>query len=233
MDGPIAFVFAMPMEAKPLTKRLKLQKQTIGGVELRAGKLGERDVVATVTGMGTELATRGTERLLQAVTPERVLVVGITGAVENDTPIGTLMLPAKVVNSETGEEFTPDPFGGLKGNGVMWTTNVITPEHELAALRSRGVIALDMETAAIAKSCESRGIPWSVFRVISDRASDGSVVEEVFKLSNQDGTPNIGRAIRYVLRHPHHIPRLAKLAEGSKLATELAVEAAIAAVAAS
>jgi adenosylhomocysteine nucleosidase len=89
------------------------------------------------------------------------------------------------------------------------------------------VVSLDMETAAIADSCERRGIPWSVFRVISDRASDGSVDEEVFKMSNQDGSPNGKAVARYFLRHPHHIPQMAKLAKGARLATEAAADAAI------
>jgi hypothetical protein len=66
-----------------------------------------------------------------------------------------------------------------------------------------------------------------VFRVISERASDGSVDQEVFHLSNQDGTPD-GRAVaRYFLRHPGRIPRMARLANGAKLATETAADAAI------
>jgi nucleoside phosphorylase len=36
-----------------------------------------------------------------------------------------------------------------------------------------------METAAVAEVCEERGVPWSVVRAISDRASDGSVDAEV------------------------------------------------------
>lgn len=227
---PVAFICAMPMELTPLSKRLQLRQTSINGVEVRAGSLDGREVVAIVTGMGTALATEATERLLGAVTPERVVVFGITGAVEEETPIGTLILPEVVVNSETGSEHRPHPLGGGTPSGTMWTTNVITPPHELPALRARGVVALDMETAAIAACCEQRAIPWSVFRVISDSAADGSVVEEVFQMSNQDGTPNIGRVIRYVLRHPHHLPRLARLGQQVKLATGRAAEAAIAAV---
>ncbi|MGQ0832851.1 MAG: phosphorylase family protein [Microthrixaceae bacterium] len=231
--SPIAFICAMPMELKPLVKRLQLRRTNVGGVDVRAGSLGDREVVAIVTGMGTDLATRGTQQLLDAVTPERVVVVGITGAVESETPIGALILPEVVVNSETGSEHRPHHLGEGTPRGTLWTTNVITPAHELPALRARGVVALDMETAAIAACCEALGIPWSVFRVISDRASDGSVVEEVFAMSNQDGTPNPRAVLRYVLRHPHHVPRLASLAKGARLATERAADAAIAAVSAS
>jgi len=233
MAAPIAFICAMPMELTPLVKRLGLGKTRIGDVEVRSGTLGEREVVAVVTGMGTALATEGTERLLSVTTPERVVVFGITGAVHEDTPIGELILPEVVVNSETGSEHRPHPLGGGTPKGTMWTTNVITPPHELPALRAKGVVSLDMETAAIAACCERRDIPWSVFRVISDSAADGTVVEEVFQMSNQDGTPNIGRVIRYILRHPHHLPRMAKLGQQVKLATTLAADAAIAAASAS
>jgi nucleoside phosphorylase len=231
-DAPerVAFVCAMPMELKPLVRKLSLQK----GPDGHTGALGTHPVVAIVTGMGTKLATAGIERLLGAVQVDRVVVVGITGAVENDTPIGALILPEVVVNSETGSEHHPAPLGDGVPHGKMWTTNaLLTDPQVLADLRAQGVVSLDMETAVIAEACERRGIPWSVFRVISDRASDGSLDEEVFKMSNQDGTPNIGNVIRYFLKHPLAVPRMAKLAKGARLATERAADVAIAAVRAS
>jgi nucleoside phosphorylase len=110
----------------------------------------------------------------------------------------------------------------------MWTTDeLITDADLIAGLRARGVVSLDMETAAIAEECEGRGIPWSVFRVISDRATDGSIDEEVFHLSNQDGTPNGQAVARYFVRHPGRIPRMVRLARGAKLATHAAAEAAL------
>ena len=229
--GRVAFVCAMPMEMQPLAKKLALRKETIGGVEVRTGRLDHHDVVAVVTGMGTQLATAGTERLLDAVPVARVIVFGITGAVDNDTPIGTLVQPEVVVDSASGEEFRPAPLGSGTPRGTMWTTDVITPRAEAIALHARGVVSLDMETAAIAAACERRAIPWSVFRVISDRATDGSVDEEVFKLSHQDGTPDGKAVLRYFLRHPNRIPRMMKLAKGARLATVTAANAAIAACA--
>jgi adenosylhomocysteine nucleosidase len=225
---PIAFVCAMPMELKPLAKKLALRKATIGGVDVRSGTLGDRSVVAIVTGMGTNLASNATERLLDALDIERVVVFGITGAVENDTPIGTLILPEVVVDSATGSEHRPEPIAEGVAHGKMWTTDVLNTDLDVVAgLRAEGVVSLDMETAAIAQSCEKRGIPWSVFRAISDRATDGSVDEEVFRLSNQDGTPNPLAILRYFLLHPQRIPKMARLAKGAMQATENAADAAI------
>jgi adenosylhomocysteine nucleosidase len=226
--GPVAFICAMPMELSPLVKKLSMTKADIDGVEVHRGTLDGREVVAIVTGMGTKLATEATERLLDATPVDRVVVVGITGAVENETPIGTLILPEVVVNSATGTEFRPEQLGEGTPHGKMWTGDVLLTDPDVIAdLRTKGVVSLDMETAAIAESCERRGIPWSVFRVISDRASDGTVDEEVFRLSNQDGTPN-GRAVaRYFLKHPGRIPQMVRLAKGARLATRTAADAAI------
>ena len=213
-----------------MVKKLGLRKANAGGVDIHQGTLGDRDVVAVYTGMGTKLATEATERLLNAIAVDRVIVFGITGAVENETPIGTLILPEVVVNSATGSEHRPAPLGSGTPHGKMWTTDELNTDLDVvAALRADGVVSLDMETAAIAQSCEQRAIPWSVFRVISDRATDGSVDEEVFKLSNQDGTPYPRAVVRYFLRHPNRIPRMAKLAKGAYQATERAADAAIAA----
>lgn len=113
----------------------------------------------------------------------------------------------------------------------MWTTDdLITGEDELAGLRDLGVVALDMETAAIAEVCVERGVPWSVFRVISDRATDGSIDDEVFHMSNQDGTPNPRAVVSYFLRHPGRIPLMARMAREVKAATDRAADAAIEAV---
>jgi nucleoside phosphorylase len=222
----------MPMELRPLVKKLSLREKSVDGIVLHEGALGDRRVVATFTGMGTRLATAGTERLLDAeplIT--RVVVVGITGALD-DTPIGTVVWPEVVVDGATGAEHRPAPLGDAappgKPEGKMWTSDSLnTDPEELTELRAQGVVALDMETAAIAEVCESRGIPWSVVRVISDRAGDGTIDDEVFHLSNQDGTPNPPAVAKYLLMHPTKIPMLAQLAKGAKLAVDTAADTAI------
>ncbi len=225
----IALICAMPMELSPLTKKLKLAKQTRNGVKMRVGQLGNDEVVAIHTGMGPDLAHDSTEALLDAIDDvARAVVFGITGAVLAHTQIGELIVPERVVNSLTGAEYTPVPHGATP-HGVMWTTNVITPAHELPPLIERGVVSLDMETAVIGECCDRRGIPWSVRRAISDRATDGSITDEVFKMANMDGTPNPKRVAAFFLKHPRKVPAMLRLAKGGKLATEVAADAAIAA----
>lgn len=224
---PIAFICAMPMELSPLVKKLELQKTDIDGVEVHRGELDGRQVVAIVTGMGTKLASEATERLLDATPVDRVVVVGVAGALDNETPIGTLILPEVVVNGATGAEYRPEPLGGGTRNGKMRTGDELEVDPQaMEELRALGVVSLEMETAVIAESCERRGIPWSVFRAISDRPDSG-VDNEVFRLSNQDGTPNPKAVAAYFAKHPQRIPQMARLAKDSKLATRTAADAAI------
>src|SRR6185437_2244709 len=118
---PLAFVCAMPMELTPLARELGLEEADVDGVSVHRGALDGRDVVAIVTGMGTELATADIERLLEAVEVEHVFVVGITGALENETPIGTVVLPEVVVLGVSGREHRPTRLGDAEHQGRMWT----------------------------------------------------------------------------------------------------------------
>jgi adenosylhomocysteine nucleosidase len=223
----IAFMCAMPMELRPLRRQLRLRKSELG----YAGRIGDRPVTAVITGIGTALAHAATVRLLDAVDVERVIVVGIAGAIENQTPIGALVLPELVVSGADGSEHRPTPLEvglGSMAHGKLWTTDDALLDPAVHAdLRALGVVALDMETAAVAKVCDEHDVPWSVVRAISDRAGDGSVDAEIVGLSHPDGRPNVSAVARYLVRHPDALPRLVHLAKGAKLASARAAETAI------
>lgn len=230
-DGSIAFVCAMPMELEPLTRDLGLEESEVGGQAVHRGTLGDRTVVAIVTGMGTALASAAVERLLDAFEVDHLFVVGIAGAGTLDTPIGTLVMPAVVVHGPSGREHEPTRLGDHEHAGHLWTNDEFVNElDELSQLAARGVVALDMETAAIAHVCEAHGVPWSVFRAISDRSRDGLVDDEVAALSNLDNTPNLEAIAAYFEKHPEAAERLAQMSADSVLAAETAAAAAIAAV---
>ena len=227
MAAVIAFVCAMPMELRALRRLVRLRKTGPG----YAGRIGDRHVVAAVTGVGTALARAATVSLLDAVDVEWVIVVGIAGAIGNQIPIGTLVLPQLVVSGADGSSLRPTPLRVGTPYGKLWTTDeLLLDEAHHADLRVDGVVALDMETAAVAKVCDERGVPWSVVRAISDRASDGTVDTEILGLIHPDGRQNLPAVARYLVRHPGGLRRLMRLAEGAKLASRRAAEAAIKAV---
>jgi adenosylhomocysteine nucleosidase len=235
----VAFLCAMPMELRPLVRRLRLHRTRADGVPAYSGSCGGRPVLAMATGIGTARAAAAAERLLGAVAVDHVMVFGISGALDATTPIGTVVRPEIVIRGATGTTHVPEPGPGLAPAAVsprseqhartaLWTADDLTTDPRvLAELRAQGVIALDMETAAIADVCQRSGVGWSVVRAISDRADDGTVTEEVFRLSRADGTPDVAAVAGYVVRHPRRVPGMIRLAGDARRATRLAADAAI------
>src|SRR5438067_8696509 len=97
----------MPMELKPLIRTLGLSRAAAGHAFSHEGTIGDDTVVATVSGMGPRLATEATERLLDAVDVDRVVMIGIAGGVDPALPIGHVLTPAVVIDGDTGAEYHP------------------------------------------------------------------------------------------------------------------------------
>jgi nucleoside phosphorylase len=219
----------MPSELKPFKNAVGLRRRT-DDPRLHEGTIGATQVVATLSGMGTAGAADATERLLDAGA-EHVVVIGIAGGLVASAPIGDVIVPAVVIDGDAGGEYRPVPLGGTTPVGRLCTSNTFTSDPgRIAALVADGVVAVDMETAAVGIVCERRGVPWSVFRSVSDKPSDGMVDESLFALANPDGSPNPAAAVRYVLRRPWKIPMLLRVARDAGIATKAAANAAITAI---
>jgi adenosylhomocysteine nucleosidase len=218
----------MPSELRPVVRRLGL-KRTGGPASEHRGTVGRTEVRAVHTGMGTAKAAAATEAALAGGAVDRVVVCGIAGAVDPALAIGDLLAPEVVLDHASGATFRPTPWEGSVSatqRPVLCTSDeLIVQPDRVAELRARGIGALDMETSAVAAVCERHGVAWSVIRVVSDRADDGTVDPEIMTLTDADGRPNLGGLLRYLGPRPWRIAKLAKLAKGSKLATETAAAA--------
>lgn len=231
----VAFVCAMPSELEPITSRLGLEPERLGEIEVWLGRVrGSQRVAGVVTGMGPELAGPGTTALLDALVPERLAVVGITGAVHDHAPIGEVVDVSVVVDGVTGQEHHPHRIGTGIGSrppavtGALWTTaEVITEPEAIARLGRAGVVALDMETAVTARACAERGVPWGVYRAVSDLASDGRVGEYVAHLSRPDGSVDPARMDRYFARRPDRVEAMTGLIADVASACRAAAAAAL------
>lgn len=221
----------MPSELRPLVKKLGLRPSPAAvGTRAHEGRSGSASVVATTTGMGTAGAAEAARRMLDAGDVDHVIVVGIAGGIDDRLAIGDVIRPAIVIDGASGAEYRPHPRGersDTPGEGALHTSDeFIVDPGRVAGLRARGVIAMDMETAAVAAVCEERGCPWSVVRAISDRASDGMADEAVFELAHPDGSPNFRAVARFVARHPGRVPQLVRLGRDASVATNAAARAA-------
>ncbi len=231
--GPrVAFMAPMKPELRPLVEMVPLQRVEDSTTPSHRGSIGDVEVVAAMTGIGMQPARQVTEQLLDAVDVDHVIVVGIAGGVGPTVDIGDLVVPEVVVDGPSGTEYRPQQLGEVAPRGTIVSSDAFGYEPGvIAGFIEDGVVALDMETAAVASVCEARGCPWSAFRAISDRGDDDTVDKAVLELAGPDGSGNMSAVARYLLRRPWKIIHLARLAKGSNVATRAAATAAIDAVA--
>ena len=228
----VAILAPMRPELRPLLRPLSLRRVGAGGATLFTGALGRLEVVAAITGIGMRAAARTAERLLAATAVDHLVVVGIAGGIAAGAGVGDLVVPDLVLDLATGVVHHPTLIGVGPARGTLATSDALVVDRDaLARLAAQGVVAIDMETAAIAAVCERRGVAWSVFRAISDRAGEGPLDAEILRLAGSEGRPAPLAVARFLLTRPWRVPALVRLGRGSYRATRAAADAALAALA--
>jgi adenosylhomocysteine nucleosidase len=214
----------MQPELQPIVRRLGLE----GDGSLYRGATGDGiEVVAMLTKIGMANGATAARRILEHDV-DHVMVVGIAGGVDRSVPIGEVVVPEVVIDRATGGRFRPSHVGSIAARGTLSCGDeLITGQDELNSMAARGVVAVDMETAAVAAVCVGAACPWSVFRGISDYAGEGLVDDALFAMTRPDGTADPDVIARYLEENPDRKQVLVRLAHDTKLATEAAAAAAI------
>lgn len=219
----VGMLAPMQPELQPLVRRLAMDGD---GVRYR-GRAGDVEVVAMLTHIGMAAGAQAAQRILE-LGVDRVMVVGIAGGVDRSVKIGDVVVPEVVIDRATGGAYRPSAIGDIVPRGALSCgDDLIIDPGVLAEMAAEGIVAVDMETAAVAAVCEGAECPWSVFRGISDYAGDGLVDDALFALTRSDGTADPDALARYLEEHPERAEVLVRLAHDTKLATEAAAAAAI------
>ena len=214
----------MEIELAPLVRTLGLTREG----SLHRGAAGDVEVVALLTTIGMEPGARAAAKMLD-FDVDAVIVVGVAGGIDPATvSIGDVVVPEAVLDRAKGTAYAPSVTGDVTPRGVVSCgDDLITDPATLAAMATEGVIAVEMETAAIAPVCEAAGCPWGVFRGISDFAGEGLVDAELFAMTRPDGTADREAMARYLEANPGKIEVLTRLGHDTGIATQAAADAAI------
>lgn len=225
--GRVGLLAPMTHELAPLVALLGLEARPSSPPECLEAEVDGVAFVATMTGIGMQAGAEGARRLVEAGV-EHVAVVGIAGGIAPGLEIGDLVCPAVVWHAETGRHHVPRHLGAAPARGILRSADdFLTDDDALAALVDAGVVALDMETAAVVEWCEARGVPWSVFRAISDRPADRLVDTAVWEMTRPDGGADPDARRRYLDADPTAAARLARVAADMEVAVRVAAEAAV------
>ena len=216
--GPAVIVVALPWEATPLTKHLRLSKFEVRDGVTRYRGWGDR-LLLIQAGMGAH----GVARALTS--PEKcslLLSAGFCGGVGAGAQLGDVVIGSQVVLDAAS--FPADPLlleaaaSAFKTVGFPFHIGTILTVDEVVPLApglqgrtEPGILAVDMESAHLAEAARRHGVPFLAIRVVSDTptkpwASEGR------HFVKPDGRLKPASLAAVLVKHPSRIARLLQLA---------------------
>jgi adenosylhomocysteine nucleosidase len=152
---------------------------------------------------------------------------GIAGGLAPHLRSGDVILSAEVIGPDqrwrANERFQEEisnlarQIGAAEGPVLGAGELLATEDDKARAWRDTGALAVDMESAIVARAAEAAGIPFAVLRTIADPATRALPRAALIPLS-QDGTPALTRVLGEVLRRPRQIAALVGLARETRQA---------------
>ena len=215
----LGFVVALPGEARTLSPQRLDFEETLA---LPSGHwIG-------VSGAGPKRAHQAARRLLDQ-NVDALISWGCAGALEAGLQPGHLVVPERIVSADD-EVFVPDPSWhqafletippSLKhhtGTLLESLTVIKTADEKGRLQRATGALAIDMESAAIARLAKAEHLPFLVIRSIADHASM-TFPEAINRSLNPRGDVNIGPLLLELLRRPQDLKGLIQLGRSFSLA---------------
>lgn len=159
-----------------------------GAITFHTGRIGANEVALMQCGIGKVNAAIGTVSLIDAFSPDLVINTGVAAGAGDAVRVMDLVVADRLVHHDfwcIGEEWGQVPGcprffpaqvpqlpekdsvkTGLIATGELF----ITSKEQVDTIASRfpDVLAIDMESAAIAQACHARGVPFICLRLISD-----------------------------------------------------------------
>ncbi len=159
--------------------------------------------------------------------PRLVLSAGFSGALDGDRKVGDIVLATEV--ADTAGETIPTTWPGqlpagewrpplYRGRVLTAARLVSTPQEKRTLGRQHGAVAVDMETATVARMCRRAEIPFGCLRAISDDWRTPLSPALVDCLAGGRVSPL--RLLKLLVRSPGTIAELARLARQTRTAAE-------------
>ncbi|HTE19265.1 MAG TPA: hypothetical protein VK689_12900 [Armatimonadota bacterium] len=223
----IALLYAVRQELAPMARVLRPSREKAPALRYYPqffGEVGGAQVLLAAGGVGARRAAEAADELLQAWTPDLLLMTGVAGALSPELQVGDVIVGDAV---ETGDaRLVPSlvPSGDNSTAGVTAGTLLsidrvlVTPEEKHAAA-GNGALAVEMETAAVAGVAGARSVPWAAVRAVSDTASEGLPLD-FNRLRDPEGDLPTSRVALAALAQPSSIPGLLRLGRNTSTASE-------------
>lgn len=184
-SADLGVVVALPIEAG-----------SFGLGHRRAGDCAAFDWgMLAIAGLGFERAGDAARKLVERGA-RALLSWGVAGGLSPALSPGDLLLPQRVIADQNEWETDPDlrarlrrVLGGhaLEGGDLHCSRAPVASVEEKKALAARGMLAVDMESAAVAAAAQRAGIPFVAVKAICDPATR-EIPAVALRLLGHDGS---------------------------------------------
>jgi adenosylhomocysteine nucleosidase len=225
MNKTIGIVVALPGEAKALLGRRSWRKAN-GFLHSRTVFKDETDLVVVQSGMGMDNAFSAAKWLSEKGVAA-LGCFGVSGGLDPELGVGDLVFADAVfLERDDGvslvwkkggcDSDVTFNFQAAKGLTVSWgpivtvQTPVLNARGKRVLFDRTGAMAVDMETAAVARAASRSGLPFFAVRTICDSA-DVTIPESIYQCVDQQGRPRFSRLFRLIIRNPLLISHLLRM----------------------
>ncbi len=162
-----------------------------------------------------------------ALRPSLVLMAGFAGGLQENQRVGDVILATEVVDESGGRWPTtwPGELPAGKWSPPLVRGRILTAgriiarsEDKLRLGKEHQALAVDMESALVARCCQSADIPFGCVRCISDEA-DTELSTRLSALFSRNDV-SLVRLAAAVLRSPGMIRELGQLARNTRIAAK-------------
>ena len=225
-------LFALTRESRGLPRDFQARER-VAGASVRAFFCGPAwlSILVVETGVGAHRIQKAMDWLVSKPTignvpyvPKLVISAGFSGALRDGFHVGDVILASEVCDSAGATWTVPWP-GELSGTwqpplhrGRLLTMKrmIADPVEKLALGRTHDAVAVDMETAVVARMCSGQGLPFGCVRAISDDVH--TALSPHLEAVLAGGRVSWRRLIFRLVRHPILAGELWRLDKNTRLA---------------
>lgn len=231
----VVIQFAVPQELAPAARLFRATRVKESDRPFFKARFRQTEVWLFAGGMGPKAAGRSADWAISRWRPDLVVMAGVAGALSPGLQVGDIIV-AEPVLGDAGLVL-PVPYklpvpedrpGGLRvRTGPMLSRDrvLITAAEKRSAYAHATYhphpppLAVEMETAAVARVVEGKGVAWAAARGISDSASD-ELPMDFNKLRTPTGDLPVGKVALAAVSNPAAISGLVRLGRNTKTASE-------------
>jgi len=235
----VLVTFAVDAEFAPWRKLRHFSSINYDGLQLWKTKVAGADIVALLTGVGTQSSAQAMGLMMKMADEERhfdlCISSGLAGALCDTLTVGDIIAPRSLVAETRHTDASSDELsvdadlrklalqaGAMNANCLFTADRLLVKASEKKTCSSRAQ-SVDMESFNIVTEANAWGARCVVVRAVSDSADEDLPIDFSLTLS-KDHQISLGKVFLQLLKNPLALPALMRFGRQSRHAAERLAE---------